>query len=207
MEGLNNKTLSFPAKMITRAFAALGIVLALAACGKGGDGGTNTNVGLNCLNQACGSITAPVVLTTFQSQSSMSNPEIMLQNMQIVVSANLIQQNASGNNYRWYQGPIAIQGQMVVAQQIVDVDPGTRVQLTQCVLPAGTYNLQTLTTGTMGMSGGDVNVPAMLSNVGNIEVRIENGLLTDNGQRLYGKVSVVRVNGYTCSSNFYGSFN
>ncbi|AHZ84834.1 hypothetical protein [Bdellovibrio bacteriovorus] len=206
MEGLNNKTLSFPAKMFTRAFAALGMVLALAACGKGGGGGTNTNVGLNCLSQACGNITAPVVLTTFQSQSSTSNPEIILQNMQIIVSANLIQQNASGNNYNNYQGPIAIQGQMVVTKQMLDVDTITGAQLTPCVLPAGTYNLQTLTTGTMGLAGGDVNVPAMLSNVGNIEVKIENGQLFTSGTRLFAKVSVTRVNGYACSGRFFGSF-
>lgn len=209
MEGLNNKTLSFPAKYFARAFAALGMVLALAACNDGGGGGGTVVVppiyGSGCTNCA-GSIPTPVVLTTFQMQSG--NANITFSNMQLIGQSTRITPNASGNNYRNYEGPIAVQGQMVVARQ--EIDP----YYPSCVIQPGTYNLQTYSVGQMGYAGGDIIVPTLLSATGSIEMRIDSpdpimagALLTQQGQRLYAKVTVLRVNGYSCSQSFFGIFN
>ncbi|WP_374073502.1 hypothetical protein [Bdellovibrio bacteriovorus] len=209
MEGLNNKTLSFPAKYFTRAFAALGMVLALAACNDGGGGGGTVVVppiyGSGCTNCA-GSIPTPVVLTTFQMQSA--NANITFSNMQMIGQSTRIIPNASGNNYRNYEGPIAVQGQMVVAKP--EIDPYNP----SCVIQPGTYTLQTYSVGQMGYAGGDIVVPTLLSATSSIEMRIDSpeptmagALLTEQGQRLYAKVTVLRVNGYTCSQSFFGIFN
>nr|WP_295904741.1 hypothetical protein [uncultured Bdellovibrio sp.] len=208
MERLNYKTLSFPAKYILRAFAALGMVLALAACNNGGGGGgavVPPIYGSGCTNCA-GSIPTPVVLTTFQMQSA--NGNITFSNMQLVGQSTRITSNASGNNYRNYEGPIAMQGQMVVARQ--EIDPYNP----SCVIQPGTYALQTYSVGQMGFAGGDIVVPTLLTTTGSIEMRVDSpdpmmagGLLTSSGQRLYAKVTVLRVNGYNCSQTFYGIFN
>ncbi|WP_415063866.1 hypothetical protein [Bdellovibrio sp.] len=203
METLNNKTLSFPAKYFTRAFAALGIVLSLVACNKdgGGSGVTTAVYGNGCSN--CGAISSPVLLTTFQMQSGSGN--VVFSNMQMYGQSTGIVANASGNIYRNYQGPIAIQGQMTVTQAQQDWGSG-------CIIQPGTYTVQTYSVGQMGMAGGDVLVPVMIA--GGIEMRIDGplntmagGVLEQNGQRLYARVSIVKVNGYVCSSTFFGDFN
>nr|BFD59908.1 hypothetical protein CKG001_20150 [Bdellovibrio sp. CKG001]BFD63315.1 hypothetical protein BdHM001_19960 [Bdellovibrio sp. HM001]BFD67171.1 hypothetical protein HAGR004_21930 [Bdellovibrio sp. HAGR004] len=217
MERLNKKTLSFPAMSFTRAFAALGMVLALAACGKGGGGGgTNANVGWNCLQQSCGSINQPVVLTTFTSQAADSS--IVLQNMQMVAQSGLISNTSTGSPYKWYSGPIAVQGQMVVSRAIYDYQPYSQTLASNCTIAAGTYSLQTRTVGYMGSQGQvggysdgqNILVPDLITTNGSIVMRIEApspmGLIS-GGSRLWGVVRIVSVNGVTCSNNFYGEFN
>lgn len=208
MEGLNKKTLSFPAKYFARTIAALGILLALTACkDSGGGGGTVVPpiYGNGC-NNCAGSIPTPVILTTFQMQSA--NANITFSGMQMFGQSTRIIPNASGNNFRNYEGPIAVQGQMIVTR--AEVDPGNP----SCVIQPGSYALQTYSVGSMGMAGGDVVIPTLLSTTGAIEMRVDSpdpmmagGLLTQQGQRLYAKVTVLRVNGYNCSQTFFGIFN
>ncbi|WP_413568121.1 hypothetical protein ACLWBD_10315 [Bdellovibrio sp. HCB117] len=198
MERLNKKTLSFPAMVFTKALAALGIVLTLAACGKGDSGGTTPIVGINgCQN--CGGITAPTVITTFSSQASTN--AFTLSNMQVYAQAGLIQPNASGYNYKWYNGPIAMQGTLTVPTTFYDTTNSG------CVVPAGTYYLQTYSVGQLGNLGANVSVPALLTTAGNIELKIEStgvagGGFVDEGRKLYAKVTIVRANGYVCSAMF-----
>lgn len=207
MERLNKKALSFPARVFTRVFAVLGMVLALAACGnKDGGGGTVVPpiYGNGCTNCA-GSIPTPTLLTTFASQSA--NANIVFSNMQMFGESSRIMPNASGNLYRNYVGPIAVQGQMTVAAAAVDpYNPA-------CTIQPGVYSLQTYSVGQMGYAGGGIVIPTLLSTTGAIEIRIDSpsttmdgALLEGNGTRLYAKVTVLRVNGYNCSSTFFDIF-
>ncbi len=210
METLKNKKLSFPAKVFTRVFAALGLILTLAACGNK-DGGNNTVAvappvyGNGCQN--CGvAIPSPVLLATFQMQNP--NGNVVFSNMQMYAQSSSIVASASGNAFRNYQGPIAVHGQMTVTQVIKDLSGG-------CIIQPGTYNLQTSSVGQMGAAGGDVIIPSLITTGGLIDIRIDSplntmsgGLLVDNGGlRLYARVSIVRVNGYVCSSDFNDTFN
>lgn len=206
MEGLNNKTLSFPAKMFTRAFAALGMVLALAACGKGGGGGTNTNVGLNCVASACGGITNPTVLATFSGVGSLS--AFSLQNMQILSQAGVVSVPAS-EPYKSYVGPIVLgAGQLVVPQQFFDTGNGFGFYNgVGCVVPAGTYSLQNRSTGSYGNYGGDL-VLDLITTTHNIVIRVDSrgmGGLMSGGAKMHGLVSILSVNGVACSQTFADS--
>lgn len=206
METLNKKTLSFPAKIFTQVFAALGIMLTLTACGKGGGNTTQAVVpvyGNGCTN--CGTISSPVLLTTFQMQNP--NGNMIFSNMQMHAQSTAIVPNASGNAFRNYSGPIAVQGQMTVSQVLRDWSGA-------CIIQPGIYNVQTYSVGQMGAAGGDVVVPSLTTNVGAIELRIDGpldtmigGLLTEGGLRLYARVSIIKVNGYVCSADFNDIFN
>lgn len=219
MERLNNKTLSFPAKMFTRVFAALGVVMALAACGNkgGGGGGVVAPVvpvyGNGCVN--CGAITQPVLLTTFQSEATdfSGSSVVSLQNMQVYVQGSNLTTSASGNNYNWYSGPITVQGQLHVKKQLNDYDPSNpNVQLSSCVIPVGVYTVQTSQVGQMtnpNRNGTDITFPSVVATNASIELKIEAPSpmgFTNSGSRMWAKVSVVRVNGVQCSSQFYGEF-
>lgn len=209
METLNKKTLSFPAKIFTQVVAALGIILTLTACGKS-DGGNNTTVvapiyGSGCNN--CSAISSPTLLTTFQSQSADGNMSLV--NMRVYAQSSGIKAVPSGNNYKSYSGPAAIQGQLVVRVAQYDYVPHTSQAASNCVIPAGTYNVQTSAVGQLGYDGVDVYFPSLFTTVGGIELKIEApspmGFL-NSGQSLWAKVSVVRVNGIVCSASFYGDF-
>lgn len=207
MERLNKNSLSFPARFFTQAFAALGLVVALVGC-KGNDGGGYAPApiyGNGCQN--CTSISSPVLLTTFNSKSS--DGKVALMNMQVYAQSTNITPMASGNNYKGYRGPIAAQGQLVVTEARTDVDPVTGRALTACVLPAGTFPIQTYTVGSMEYDGLNVTFPALLTTVNAIEVSVESpspmGFL-DGGQTLWAKVAVTRINGVRCSENFFGIF-
>lgn len=205
METLNKKTLSFPAKIFTQVFAALGIILTLTACGKSDGGGTPVVpvYGSGCTN--CGTISSPVLLTTFQMQNP--NGNMIFSNMQMHAQSTAIVPNASGNAFRNYSGPIAVQGQLTVSQVLKDWSGG-------CIIQPGIYNVHTYSVGQMGAAGGDVIIPSLTTNVGAIELRIDGplntmsgGLLTEGGLRLYARVSIVKVNGYVCSADFNDTFN
>lgn len=217
MERLNKKTLSFPAKIYTKVFAALGMVLAVAGCGDKG-GSASVPVVPPIYGSGCatcsGVMPQPVLLTTFQSEATdfYGNAVVVLKNMQVIVQSTGIQQNASGNNYNWYSGPIAVSGQLDVRKQLVDYDLNTGAQLTSCVVPVGVYPIQTYSVGQMlnaSHNGTDISIPSLVSTVGNIELRVEApspmGFL-ENGTRLWATVSIVRVNGVTCSNQFHGEF-
>lgn len=206
METLNKKTLSFSARIFTQVFAALGIMLTLTACGKSGGNGTQVVppvYGNGCTN--CGTIANPALLTTFSAQSADGN--ISLVNMQVYAQASGITPVASGNNYKGYSGPIATQGQMVVKAPQYDYVPYTNQLATACVIPAGTYSLQTVSVGQMGYDGQNVYFPSLITTAGAIELKVEApspmGFL-NSGASLWAKVSVVRVNGVVCSASFYG---
>lgn len=207
METLNNKTLSFPAKIFTQALAVLGMVLTLAACSKdGGNSGITVPVyGSGCQN--CTAISSPVLLTTFKSQSYDGN--VILQNMAVYAQSTGLTYVASGNTYKGYRGPIASQGQLIVKTPQYDYVPGTAQLATACVVPAGTYTLQAATVGEMDYDGVNVFLPSLITTAGAIELKVEApspmGFL-DAGQTLWAKVSIVRVNGVLCSANFFGTF-
>lgn len=209
METLNHNFLSFPAKTFAKALALLGVTLAVTACGNGG-GGSAAPVppvyGNGCYNCA-GSIPSPVVLTTFKAQSF--DGAVSLVNVQVYAQGTAIVPNASGNNYKWYAGPIAAQGQLVVTTPQYDISPYTGQRASACALPAGTFNLQTSSVGQMGQNGVDVYLSSLVTVGAGIELKVEApspmGFL-DGGQTLWAKVSVVRVNGIPCSADFFGEF-
>lgn len=208
MERLNKKTLSFPAKIFIQVFAALGMVLSLTACSKGGSNGgvVGAVYGNGCQN--CGGvIPSPLLLTTFKAQSF--DGQVSLMNMQVYAQATGITAMASGNTYKGYQGPIAMQGQLVVTAPQYDYLPGTMTLATACALPAGTFTVQTSAVGQMDYDGVNVYMPSLITAGGGIELKVEApspmGFL-DAGQTLWAKVSVVRVNGVLCSPEFFGTF-
>lgn len=210
MEQLNKKTLSFPAKYFTRAFAALGMIMVLAACGKDGGGGTTTNVGWNCLQQTCGTITAPTVLTTFNS--SAADGSLSLQNMQLIGQSNLVTNTTTGSIYKWYQGPVAAQGTLVVSKPIYDYVPYTSQLASNCVVPAGSYPVQTRIMGQMEFQGVNIVLPELITTTGNVVLRVEapgsEGMgLYSSGQKLWAVVRVVSANGIACSQHLFGTFN
>lgn len=210
MEGLNNRTLRVPVRFLVTMFSVMGIMVSLTACYKGGGSAPLPPIppvyGLGCQN--CGVLVAPVPLTTFQAQGP--DGSVTLSNMQVVGQATGIQPNASGANYKWYQGPLAMQGTMTVAQAQVDYDPQTGQRASGCVVPPGVYNLQTRLVGQMDKGGVNIIIPSLITTVGAIELRIEApspmGLL-EEGRRLWGNVYIVRVNGIPCSPHFFGKFN
>lgn len=212
METLKKMNLSFPAKVFTRVFAALGILLTLVSCGNKGGGSNNTIAvappvyGGGCQNCAV-SIPSPVLLTTFNTQSLDGN--LSLVNMQMYAQSTGVTAMASGNNYKGYSGPVAIHGTLVVNAPQYDYVPYTTTPATACVLPAGSYQLQTIQVGQIGYGGVDLFMPKIISAVGGIELKIEAaspmGFL-NGGQSLWATITVERVNGIACSQYFKGDF-
>ncbi|XGC79582.1 hypothetical protein ACES2L_09615 [Bdellovibrio bacteriovorus] len=211
MERLNKETLSFPAWNITKIFAALGMVLTLAACGKDGGGSVAVapNGITNCSN--CSTIVTPVTLATFESASPSRN--VTLKSMSLIAQSSNIQPNASGNNYNNYQGPVAAQGSMIVTSAQADTDINGAA-LSSCVLQAGTYIVETKQVGQLGLYGTNLSIPLLVARQGSqiVEMKIEapgsEGMgLYQSGTRVWAKVSITRINNITCSSNFYGLFD
>lgn len=210
METLNKKNLSFPAKVFTQVFATLGLILTLAACGNKGGGNNNVPVvppiyGGGCQNCAA-SIPSPVLLTQFNTASADGN--VSLVNMQMYAQSTGVTSMVSGNNYKGYSGPVAMQGTLVVKAPQYDYVPYTTTPASACVLPAGTYTLQTIQVGQMGLEGVNLFMPKIISTLGGIELKIEAaspmGFLTS--QSLWATVTVERVNGISCSQHFKGDF-
>lgn len=207
MEGLNKKNLSFPARFFIQVFAALGIMTSLSACYKGGGSNVVPPIyGLGCQN--CGVLNSPVPLTIFEAQGT--NGKVVLTNMQMFGQVTGIQPNASGASYKWYMGPIAMQGTMIVNEAQIDYDPHTNQVASSCIVPAGVYPLQTRLVGQLDTGGVNLLVPSLVTTIGAIELRIEApspmGFL-EEGRRLWGNVHIVRVNGIPCSPHFFGEFN
>lgn len=196
MERLNNKTLSFPALRFARVAATLAMVFALVACGKDGGGGGAPVAPIpphGCVT--CTGITSPVILTTFNTQS-FPNPDMIFQGMQIFGDATLASPYNSGNAANSYSGPIAVQGTLVVTTNLVD-------PYSPCVIPAGTYYVQSNGVGQMSL--GTLQIPSMITTSGAIEFMVD-GMLYNAGQSFYGEIGVRRVNGMQCSADFYGVF-
>ena len=212
MERLNSNSLRFPAKLFTFAFATLGLMATLAGCGnKGGNDSPPVVVtpidGNGCTN--CQGITAPFTMATFTAHGSTGY--ISFQNMIVTGQTNGTVPSASGSMYRGYVGPVAVQGTLVVKQNITEYSPGFTQGSTTCTVPAGTYTIQSQLVGQMNdtiKSGGDISFPSLYTTSGGIEISIEApssygfGFL-NNGQSLWAKASIVRVNGVTCSQYFY----
>lgn len=212
MERLNVDILSFPALHFARIAATLATVLALVACGNDGGGGSAPVVPPVSPNGCvtCNGITSPVVLTSFQTQSA--DGAMVFKDMQVFVESTQVAPNASGNNYNWYQGPIAIQGTLEVRQPVTDVVLGTGMPLSQCTIAPGTYYVQSNGPGQMGFMGSDMMIQSLVSTSGAIELSLEapsqQGMgLTNQGQGFYGMIGVRSVNGVACSSQFYGVFS
>lgn len=204
MEGLNQKILSIPTRLFVNVFSAMGLMLSLSGCYKGGSNPMPPIYGFGCQN--C--VAAPVPLTTFQAQGT--DGSVVLSNMQLYGQVSSIQANASGANYKWYSGAIAMQGTMTVNKPQFDFDPQTGQRASACALPPGIYTLQTRLVGQMDTGGVNIVMPSLISTDGAVEIKIEAaspmGLL-EEGRRLWANVSIVRVNGIICSQHFFGEFN
>ncbi|MGZ3770573.1 MAG: hypothetical protein ACXVCP_13380 [Bdellovibrio sp.] len=207
MEILKNKKLSFPTRLYKHVVAVLGITLMLAACYNDSQNVVPPIYGFGCQN-CMGVMPSPVPLTYFQFKST--DGKILFTNMQMYVQAGGVQPNASGLNYKHYTGPVAVQGTMMLAEPKFDYNPQTGQIASGCVVPAGTYNLQTQMVGQMRDGGVDIVIPSIITTVGGIQLQIQALSpmgFTDEGQRLWTNVRILRVNGLVCSQYFYGEFN
>lgn len=216
METLNRKTLSFP-KYMARSFVLLAAVFMMACNGSGGGGGGNSTyypIHPGSCSNCAGTIPNPVPITTVNSASI--NNSIELRNLQIYGEGSRL----SGYGYT---GDILAQGQLIVNTPEFDYGNmgygpyngiGYSYSYGQgggCVLNPGTYELRSLNIGKMGIDKGNI-IMNMATTNGGIELRIDDPLVGTGGamiygNRLYAKVTVLRVNGVNCSSNFYGIFN
>jgi hypothetical protein len=201
METLKTKNLSFPAKQFFKTLATLGLLLSLTACPGGGNSGAIPVTPLDPYGGNCGTcvtaIANPLTITVFQATNGDGNVE--LTNMQMVGDQAYLIPNASGNNFRNYQGPIVLQGQLVVRSPIQDLMSG-------CALPAGTYMVQTYEVGSMGYAGGDITVPRLMTTSGSVELVIAGGILTNYGARMTANIAITRVGGAQCSPGFFEMF-
>ncbi len=210
METLNKKTLSFSARLFTHAIAALALVTSVTACGNKGGGGSPNNpftVGAtgNVTVSNCTSCTATMgsqqlAIDIFNAKnvSGIAN----LQSMQLIVQPGSFVPGAS-SSYNLYSGPVAIQGLLTLTQTAVDPATG------QCVIPAGSYTIQTAQVGQMSM--GTLNVPMLVTNTGNIVMELREGILYKDAAtgmtRMYGSLFIKSVNGIACTNAFSDVLN
>ena len=202
METLKENILSFPAKTFLRTLAAVSLVMGLTACpgGGGGGGAPPAPVPIDPYGGNCGScasqIVNPVTLGIVQMTSSMGG--VTFTNMEVVGDARYVIPNASGNNYNHYQGPIAMRGQMVVNSNQQD-------SWSPCQLPMGTYDVQTYEVGTMSNYPMNlVSIPRLMTTSGAIEIVLQGYFI--NANSFYSSIGFMRVNGNTCSQNFWDTF-
>jgi len=207
METLNKKTLSFSARLFTRAIAALALVTSVAACGNNGGGGvtgpqlgTTGIVTLNNCATCTSSMGSTLAIDIFNARDARGIA--LLQNMQLIVSGYNFVPGVS-SSYNLYNGPMATQGTFVVTQTTFDPATG------QCVIPAGSYVIQTAEVGQM-FSPGLFRVPTLVSTTGNIVLEVREGVLYKDmmtqSTRMYGSLFVKSVNGQVCTNAFSFSF-
>lgn len=208
MENVKKITKGFPTKTF-KVIAMMALVMTFAACGNKGGDSVNTLNGLvtnNC--SGCAAITNPLAIGTVASanMSSGSIPDNAVTfSLNLFVNGNQFVPGVS-SSYNNYNGPAALQGQMVVT---------TDWYYTQgsgyCRIPVGTYNVQTSSVASMSTAG---LIPRMelLATSGSNTVRllIDQGMLlnfnTGGTYRLSSGIGVVQVNGYSCPSNFGMNF-
>lgn len=209
MENVNKITKGFPTKTVTKVMAMMALVVTFAACGNKGGDSVNTVNGLvtnNC--SGCSAITSPITIGTVAA-ANMSSGYIPAGavnfSLNLFVNGNQFVPGSS-SSYNLYNGPVALQGQMVVSSEwYYSMSTGN------CRIPVGTYNVQTTSVGTMSTAG---MIPRMelLATSGSNSVRmiIDQGMLlnfnTGGTYRLSSGIGVVQVNGYTCPSNFGMTF-
>ncbi|MDG0816238.1 hypothetical protein [Bdellovibrio svalbardensis] len=205
MENLNKKTLSFSARLFTHAVAALALVTSVAACGNnGGDGNgggvVGPQLGITGCSSCVTSMANPLSIDIFNAK----NPSgiASLQGMQLIVNgANFVPGTSS--SYNLYSGPVAIQGNFILSQTVADPATG------QCVIPAGTYGIQTADVGQMSL--GTLRVPRLVSTTGNIVLELSEGVLykdvATQATRLFGTLMIKSVNGQVCTNAFSAVLN
>ncbi|MFM6929683.1 MAG: hypothetical protein ACKOX6_14540 [Bdellovibrio sp.] len=215
MENVKKITKGFPAQTVTKVIALMALVVTFAACGnKGGGGGADTLNGLvtsNC--SGCSAIANPLAIGTVASENMSSGyiPSGAVNlNLNLYVNGSQFVPGSS-SSYNLYNGPAALQGQMVVSSEwYYSVDTAT------CRIPVGTYNVQTTSVATMSTAG---MIPRMellaTSGANSVRMIIDQGMLlnfnggyigTTGAYRLSSGIGVIQVNGYTCPSNFGMSF-
>lgn len=213
METLNNKTLSFSAKILTRAILAFATVLSMTACGNGGGGGGTTlpylnpsglgtlgAVTLNNCPTCLSTITSPRAIDMFSAKNG--NGQASFNNVQVIVNNATFVPGVS-SSYNLYSGPVAVQGYFVASTTLIDPVANS------CVIPPGTYVMQTSSVGQMLM--GTMQIPELVSSTGNIRMRLVDGILYKDAAtqttRLFGSVYITSVNGVMCSNSFSDTFN
>lgn len=202
METLNHKILSFSARLFTQALTTLIMVFAVSACGnKSSANDYPPGVGImgGCISN-CQAMQSPQAVGVFNAKNG--NGQANFANMQLIVNGVGFVPGAS-SVYNLYSGPVAFQGVFVAANTLMDPVGGG------CVIPAGSYPVQTSSIGAMSM--GSISTLEMISTVGNIRFRLNEGMLYKDGlsqaTRMFGSVSIVSVNGFPCSTAFNDTFN
>lgn len=199
METLNKNILSFPVKTAVKLIALMMLLTGLTACpGKGGGGNNGGNVVIPPYG-----VGNPILLATFEMQSqaivyegwNVGTNQLRFTNMQIYGENNWNSQNITLNGY---SGAVSLNGTFSLTHTS---------QAGNCIIPAGSYYVQSSSAGNI-TQGMNLNA-ALVSSSGpaTLEMTIENGIFGGYGQRLDALVRVVRVNGISCPSDFYGGFN
>ncbi|HRO67457.1 MAG TPA: hypothetical protein PL182_07835 [Pseudobdellovibrionaceae bacterium] len=138
-------------KLTTLALLSLGM---LAACGKKGSGGTAATTGLtqNCVN--CAGINASLFATAQIQDANIAGVlELHGQDFQVQQAY----QEAAvklGIPYHYYRGPVIVTGQFNI---------NSPIQTGSCVVPAGTYQVRTVSVGQKIESG--AGTPFMVQEV------------------------------------------
>lgn len=216
MEMLKNKIKLVP-KLFIRSCLFVTFIFAMIACG-GGQNNSNPNpnpipnplgtpsgfgtLGIvnlgNC--PSCNASMMPArAVDLFDAKNG--NGQVVFSRMQLIVnSANFMPGISS--IYNLYSGPVAIQGQMIVNTMLTDPAGSCRIN-------PGTYFVQTINVGSISM--GQLQLPEFISTVGNIQMRILQGMLYKDAAtqttRMFGSVFITNANGVPCSMSFSDTFN
>jgi hypothetical protein len=187
METLKKKNLSLPSQVFSRVIATLLIIVGMAACGNKDGGTANTPpplVGLNgCQN--CGAITSPIAITTFNSESMyMTQWPVRMTNMQMFGEATRFQAGST-SSYNLYDGPVAIQGTLEIQAPLYSNNNA-------CVIPAGSYPLQTYSVGSISR-GNNLLVPDMVA--GGIRLKMIGASYVGGGSMLVNESGAIRWKG------------
>lgn len=199
METLKINRLSFPIKTALKFVGMLMLLTGLTACpGKGGGGGNNGNINIPPYG-----VGNPVLLATFQMESyativdgwNVSSNHLAFTNMQIYGENNW---NSSNMTLNGYSGAVSLNGTFSLTHNS---------QSGNCYIPAGSYYVQSSMAGNITQGSNLTASLVSTSGPAQLEMTIENGVFGGYGQRLDALVRVVRVNGASCPSDFYGGFN
>ncbi len=203
MERLDGKTFIFHKEYFYRLGLALMMAFAVVACGNDDGGGhvlpppvyITPGISPNCVN--CAEVnSAPMAVTTFTALNVRNT--VSLRNIQVY--GNGVRYTSTSTPYNLpankYQGQISASGEFVVNTAVVD-------RSGRCQLIPGSYFADTLQAGFMGSPAlGNLELPDMIVQPGNIRIAITQGIMYSGGTRLMGILKIVSVNGLACDPLF-----